>query len=101
MAAARRHPPRHLPAEWDDPTLWQFGNREQHGSMLQRMQFVPRLGNDRQVTVAPFPLHAVSDQPHPTMQHLHGRLAGVLCSAIVDPAVNAIRVWRSTCSWPP
>ena len=58
--------------------LWQFGNSEQHGGVLQGMQGVRCLGNDQQVTVAPFPRHAVSDQPHPTMQHLHGGFAGVL-----------------------
>jgi len=58
--------------------LGQFGNREQHGCVLQGMQRVPRLGNDQQVTVAPFPLHGISNQPHPTMQHVHGRLAGIL-----------------------
>jgi hypothetical protein len=62
----------------DDPRLWQFGNREQHGGVLQGMKGVSRLGNDQQVTVAPLPLHGVSNQPHPTVQHLHGGLTGVL-----------------------
>ena len=47
--------------------LWQFGNREQHGGVLQGMQGVRCLGNDQQITVAPLPRHPISDQPHPTM----------------------------------
>ena len=57
--------------------LWQFGDGEQHGCVLQGMQRVPPLGNDQQVTVAPFPLRGVSSKPHPTVQDLHGGLAGV------------------------
>ena len=59
-------------------TLPQFGDREEHGRVLQGVQGVPRLGNDQQVTVAPFPLDGVSSKADPTMQHLHGGLTGVL-----------------------
>jgi hypothetical protein len=58
--------------------LWQFGDGEEHGDVLQGVQGVPRLGNDQQVAVAPFPLDGVSNKAYPTMQHVHGRLAGVL-----------------------
>ena len=58
--------------------LWQFGDGEEHGGVLQGVQGVPRLGNDQQVAVAPFPPDGVSNKAYPTVQHLHGGLAGVL-----------------------
>jgi hypothetical protein len=37
-----------------------------------------RLGTDQQVAVAAFPFRGVSNQSHRTVQHLHGRLTGIL-----------------------
>jgi hypothetical protein len=42
------------------------------------MQRVTRSGNDQEIAVAPFPLGGVSNEPHPSSQHLKGRLAGIL-----------------------
>jgi hypothetical protein len=54
------------------------GDGEEHGGVLQGVQGVPRLGNDQQVAVAPFPPDGVSNKAYLTIQHLHGGLAGVL-----------------------
>ena len=83
----------------DGPTgmprrLWQFGIREQHGGVLQGMQFVRRLGNDQQVTVAfPFPPPRRPRPAAPDHATLPVASARVLVFDIEDPAVNAIRVW--------
>jgi hypothetical protein len=68
----------HLITDQVFTTLWQFGDGEEHGDVLQGVQGVPPLGNDQQVAVAPFPLDSVSNKAYPTMQHLHSGLAGVL-----------------------
>jgi hypothetical protein len=58
--------------------LRKLGDGEQDGRVLDCMQRVPRLGNDQEVAVASFPLGGVSNEPHPSAQHLEGRLAGIL-----------------------
>jgi hypothetical protein len=57
--------------------LRKLGDSEQDGRVLDGMQRVPRLGNDQEVAVASFPLGGVSNEPHPSSQHLEGRLAGI------------------------
>jgi hypothetical protein len=81
--APRLEPERPLQDSRQWPTgysgrLWQFGDGEEHGCVLQGVQGVPRLGNDQQVAVAPFPLDGVSSKAYPTMQHVDSGLAGVL-----------------------
>jgi hypothetical protein len=58
--------------------LRKFGDGQQDGRVFDCMQRVPRLGNDQEVAVASFPLGGVSNEPHPSSQHLEGRLAGIL-----------------------
>jgi hypothetical protein len=56
----------------------EFGDGEQNRRVLECMQRVPRPGNDQEVAVASLPLGGVGNQPHPSPQHLDGRLAGIL-----------------------
>jgi hypothetical protein len=58
--------------------LRKLGDGEQDGRVFKGMQHVPRSGNDQEVAVASFPLGGVSNEPHPSSQHLKGRLAGIL-----------------------
>jgi hypothetical protein len=71
----------HGTAHLDDkrcPTPTGVGDGEQNRRVLECMQRVPRPGNDQEVAVASLPLGGVGNQPHPSPQHLDGRLAGIL-----------------------
>jgi hypothetical protein len=60
------------------PALAQLHDGEQDGTVLQRIEAVPLLRDDEQISGAALPARAGRRQPHPPGEDVDGRLARIL-----------------------
>jgi hypothetical protein len=87
---------------WPAAAVWAvLGHGEQYGGVFDRFEGMPCGGHDEEIPRGAIPFDVACAEAHPPVRTCTVDSPGLSCSSSLWLAASAIRVWRSTCSWPP